>query len=335
MSKEPTQPPGNVLGVVAEAEAASGGDSTAPPTAATLDADAPPVPYWRLYSTADPLDMLLVFLGAIGAIGNGAMLPLFSLFLGAFTQAFGTYIPFCGGVAPPPGFMSDGEFRASISGVALNFLYVAIGAAVAGTLQQACWMLSGNRQANRIRRKYLAAVLRQDVGFFDTQATTGGLLQGLNEDSLAIQAALSEKVGLCLQHMTTFIAGFVLSFIKGWDVTLVLCACLPFLAATGGLLAKASTGANTRSQKAYTEAGAVVQQGVSQIRTVAAYNGEARAVEQYNELLTEPQQARGGAAWRGALFSGLGRIDPSSTACWARQAKIPPRDTFDCHQHAL
>jgi hypothetical protein len=32
----------------------------------------------------------------------------------------------------------------------------------------------------------------------------------------AIQAALSEKVGLCLQHMTTFIAGFVLSFIKGW-----------------------------------------------------------------------------------------------------------------------
>ena len=31
---------------------------------------------------------------------------------------------------------------------------------------------------------YLKAVLRQDVGFFDTQATTGGLLQGLNEDSL-------------------------------------------------------------------------------------------------------------------------------------------------------
>lgn len=39
-------------------------------------------------------------------------------------------------------------------------------------------------QSNRLRRRYLAAVLAMDVGFFDTQATTGGLLQGLNEDSL-------------------------------------------------------------------------------------------------------------------------------------------------------
>jgi hypothetical protein len=37
-------------------------------------------------------------------------------------------------------------------------------------------------------------------------------------------------------------------------VTLVLCACLPFLAATGGVLAKLATSANTKSQEAYTEA---------------------------------------------------------------------------------
>lgn len=34
---------------------------------------------------------------------------------------------------------------------------------------------------------YLKAVLRQDVEYFDTQATTGSLLQGLNEDGTAIQ----------------------------------------------------------------------------------------------------------------------------------------------------
>lgn len=36
---------------------------------------------------------------------------------------------------------------------------------------------TGNRQANRLRRLYLEAILRQDVSFFDTQSTTGGLLQ--------------------------------------------------------------------------------------------------------------------------------------------------------------
>jgi hypothetical protein len=29
-------------------------------------------------------------------------------------------------------------------------------------------------------------VLRQDVAFFDVDATSGGLLQGLNEDSIAV-----------------------------------------------------------------------------------------------------------------------------------------------------
>jgi hypothetical protein len=38
-----------------------------------------------------------------------------------------------------------------------------------------------------------------------------------------------------------------------------------------------------------------VQQSISQIRTVAAYNGEARAVETYDSLLALPQKVgRGG-----------------------------------------
>lgn len=51
-------------------------------------------------------------------------------------------------------------------------------------------------QSNRLRQRYLAAVLRQDVGFFDTQATTGGLLQGLNEDSLVRRAAWWPQSGV-------------------------------------------------------------------------------------------------------------------------------------------
>lgn len=39
-----------------------------------------------------------------------------------------------------------------------------------------------------------AAIMRQDISWFDTQTSTGGLLQGLNEDSLNVQQALSDKV---------------------------------------------------------------------------------------------------------------------------------------------
>ena len=38
-------------------------------------------------------------------------------------------------------------------------------------------MWTGNRQTGKLRQLYLAAVLRQDVEYFDTQTSTGVLLQ--------------------------------------------------------------------------------------------------------------------------------------------------------------
>jgi hypothetical protein len=32
----------------------------------------------------------------------------------------------------------------------------------------------------------------------------------------AVQAAISEKTGLFLQHMSTFTAGYIISFVRGW-----------------------------------------------------------------------------------------------------------------------
>jgi ABC-type multidrug transport system fused ATPase/permease subunit len=53
-----------------------------------------------------------------------------------------------------------------------------------------------------------ALLCLQDITFFDTQASTGGLLQGLNEDSLAVKEAISEKVCLvvmCRSAITMFV----------------------------------------------------------------------------------------------------------------------------------
>lgn len=41
-----------------------------------------------------------------------------------------------------------------------------------------------------------------------------------------------------------------------------------------------------------TQAGAIVQQSVAQIRTVAAYNGEDAARAKYDSLLDAPQKVR-------------------------------------------
>lgn len=58
-------------------------------------------------------------------------------------------------------------------------------------------MYTGERQAGRIRAKYLHAILRQDVGYFDTKSgNTAAIVASVSSDTLLIQDAISEKVSL-------------------------------------------------------------------------------------------------------------------------------------------
>lgn len=83
----------------------------------------------------------------------------------------------------------------------------------------------------------------------------GGLLQGINEDAISIQNAISEKFSNVVHHFCTFIAGFIVGFTYSWDLTLVMVGCLPFLAIMGGIIAKFAATHESFSQKLYTEVG--------------------------------------------------------------------------------
>lgn len=64
-------------------------------------------------------------------------------------------------------------------------------------LEVACWMITGERQAARIRGLYLKALLRQDIAFFDKEMTTGQLVESMSGDTILIQDAIGEKVDPC------------------------------------------------------------------------------------------------------------------------------------------
>ncbi|XP_020271955.1 lysine-specific demethylase JMJ706-like [Asparagus officinalis] len=63
----------------------------------------------------------------------------------------------------------------------------------------ACWRMVGERSTQRIRTEYLTAVLRQDIGFFDTEVTTGDVMHGISSDVAQIQEVMGEKnaSGIC------------------------------------------------------------------------------------------------------------------------------------------
>ena len=66
-------------------------------------------------------------------------------------------------------------------------------------------MVTGERQATRIRELYLKTILRQDIAFFDTETTTGEVIGRMSGDTILIQDAMGEKVLFSFLRLTTFL----------------------------------------------------------------------------------------------------------------------------------
>ncbi|KAH7521540.1 ABC transporter B family member 9 isoform X2 [Ziziphus jujuba] len=241
------------------------------------------VSFYKLFSFADRSDVVLMIVGTIAAIGNGVSQPLMILIFGQLINSFGT--------------SSSSNIIDEVSEVSLNFVYLAIGTGIAAFLQVSCWMVTGERQATRIRGLYLKTILRQDIAFFDTETTTGEVIGRMSGDTILIQDAMGEKVGKFIQLVATFFGGFAIAFAKGWLLSLVLLSCIPAIIIAGGVIATVTTKMSSQGQLAYAEAGNVVEQTVGSIRTVASFTGEKRAIDKYDKKLD--------AAYKSATHQGL------------------------------
>lgn len=75
-------------------------------------------------------------------------------------------------------------------------------------------MITGERQAARIRGLYLEAVLRQDIAFLDKKITTGQLVERMSGDTILIQDAIGEKVGKFFNLLPHLLEGLWLLSLK-------------------------------------------------------------------------------------------------------------------------
>eukprot|EP00258_Populus_trichocarpa_P025336 XP_024441355.1 ABC transporter B family member 21 [Populus trichocarpa] len=236
------------------------------------DEETKTVPFLKLFSFADSTDILLMILGTIGAVGNGASFPIMSILFGDLVNSFGQN-------------QNNKDVVDLVTKVSLNFVYLGIGSAVAAFLQVACWMVTGERQAARIRGTYLKTILKQDVAFFDKETNTGEVVGRMSGDTVLIQDAMGEKVGKFIQLVSTFIGGFIVAFVKGWLLALVMLSSIPLLVISGAGLAIIIARMASRGQTAYAKAATVVEQTIGSIRTVASFTGEKQAISNYKKFL--------------------------------------------------
>jgi ABC-type multidrug transport system fused ATPase/permease subunit len=230
----------------------------------------------QLFKFATPLDWLLMLVGTLGAIGRGIVLPGFSLIFGDIIRVLFE--------------LETLKDDSRLWRTAALFLYFGALALVSSWLQVTCWMLAGERQVHRIRKHYMRAVLRQEVGWFDKEGANE-IFSRISGDIVLINNAIADKFGSMIQFFAQFIAGFALGFYQGWLLSLVLLAAVPALAISGAIMMWLVSSLTTQGQKAYARAGAVAFEAINGIRTVAAFGGEEREAKKYDARLADARKA--------------------------------------------
>ncbi|XP_036965463.1 bile salt export pump isoform X2 [Acanthopagrus latus] len=130
--------------------------------------------------------------------------------------------------------------------------------------------------------------MQMEIGWFDCNSV-GELNTRISDDINKINNAIADQVSIFVERISTFVFGFMVGFIGGWKLTLVVVAVSPLIGIAAGLMATAVARLTGRELKAYAKAGAVADEVLSSIRTVAAFGGESKEAERYDGNLAEAQ----------------------------------------------
>uniref|UniRef100_A0A8C1P5T8 ATP-binding cassette, sub-family B (MDR/TAP), member 11a n=1 Tax=Cyprinus carpio TaxID=7962 RepID=A0A8C1P5T8_CYPCA len=170
------------------------------------------------------------------------------------------------------------------------FYYVGIGAGVLilSYFQIALWVSAAARQIQRIRKMYFRKIMCMEIGWFDCNSV-GELNTRISDDINKINNAIADQVSIFIERISTFIFGFMVGFIGGWKLTLVVIAVSPLIGLAAGLMAMAVARLTGHELTAYAKAGSVADEVLSSMRTVAAFGGEHKETERYDRNLVEAQ----------------------------------------------
>ncbi|KAH0736466.1 hypothetical protein KY285_012173 [Solanum tuberosum] len=224
-----------------------------------------------IFMHADGVDILLMTLGFLGAVGDGASFPVMLIAIAKLMNIIG-------------GLNTSNvlNFRHNINENVMLLIYVACAKWIACFLEGFCWTRTAERQASRLRIRYLKAVLRQDVGYFDLHvASTANVIASVSGDSLVIQDCISEKVPLFLRDVSTFIGAYVVGFLMIWRLALIAFPMVFLLMIPSMIYGRALMRISRKMRDEYSKAGSIVEQVISSIRTVYSFVGERKSIEDY------------------------------------------------------
>ncbi|KAF6170168.1 hypothetical protein GIB67_038701 [Kingdonia uniflora] len=215
----------------------------------------------RLYAMVAP-DWIHGVIGTIGAIVFGAQMPLFAL---GVSEALVSY------------YMDWETTQRQVRKIAFLFTGGTVLTFFVHSIEHFSFGIMGERLTLRVREMLFAAILRNEIGWFDDASNNSSMLSSrLEADATLLRTIVVDRSTLLLQNISLVIVSFVIRFMLNWRITLVILAIL-FMKSYGGNLSKA-----------YLKANMLAGEAVGNMRTVAAFCSEEKVIDLYSRELHEP-----------------------------------------------
>ncbi|XP_051130267.1 ABC transporter B family member 1 [Andrographis paniculata] len=246
--------------------------------------------FWRLAKMNSP-EWAYALVGSIGSVICGSLSAFFAYVLSAVLSVY---------YNPDHAFM--------IREIA-KYCYLLIGvssaALIFNTLQHFFWDTVGENLTKRVREKLLAAVLKNEMAWFDQEENESSRVSArLALDANNVRSAIGDRISVIMQNSALMLVACTAGFVLQWRLALVLIAVFPVVVAATVLQKMFMNGFSGDLEAAHAKATQLAGEAVANLRTVAAFNSETQIVSLFTASLRTPLRR---CFWKGQIAgSGYG-----------------------------
>ncbi len=186
------------------------------------------------------------------------------------------------------GTLNYSTYLKDLNHYTLYFVYLAIAEFFTIYIATAGWLYVGEHISSQLRERYLAAIMRQNIGYFD-KLGAGEITTRITSDTNLVQDGISEKVAMTVTALSTFFTAFVIGFIRSWKFTLILFSTVVAIVLSMGGSSTFIVKYSKLSLAAYARGGTVAEEVLSSIRNAVAFGTQEKLARQYNRHLTDAE----------------------------------------------
>lgn len=227
--------------------------------------------------------------GSIGSVICGSLSAFFAYVLSAVLSVY--YNP------------DDAYMIKQIAKYCYLLIGVSSAALIFNTLQHFFWDVVGENLTKRVREKMLAAVLKNEMAWFDQEENESSRVAArLALDANNVRSAIGDRISVIMQNSALMLVACTAGFVLQWRLALVLVAVFPVVVAATVLQKMFMTGFSGDLEAAHAKATQLAGEAVSNLRTVAAFNSESKIVNLFTTSLQSPLRR---CFWKGQI-AGIG-----------------------------